>query len=205
MNSMKGTLKIDGVEVEITLSEELLDLEWRFVSFDHGYICSEYGHIYSLPKVWKSGRSNGKIQRHSGQLLSHTLHHQGYYLVKLRCKQMPVHKVVAYTFHGEPQGDKTYIDHINRNSIDNHYSNLRFVTPRGNSLNRTPSKGKTSKYMGVSKPRKSKKYIAAISSKGKTRHLGTFECELEAAKAYNKAAKELHGELAYINPLPLHV
>lgn len=92
------------------------------------------------------------------------------------------------------------VDHINGNTIDNRRSNLRFATDGENSWNSKPKPSK-SMYKGVYflKNRKSKKWLSSIYRDGIAHRIGTFECEEEAARAYDKKAKELFGEFAYLN------
>lgn len=54
-----------------------------------------------------------------------------------------------------------------------------------------------SRYKGVSWHRN--KWQATIMIDGKNACLGSFESEIDAAIAYNKKAKELHGEFARLN------
>ncbi|MDG0814759.1 AP2 domain-containing protein [Bdellovibrio svalbardensis] len=60
---------------------------------------------------------------------------------------------------------------------------------------------KSSQFKGVSYSAKQKKWRASIRINGKGIALGTFETELEAAKAYNKAAKEHFGDIGYQNQI----
>ena len=59
----------------------------------------------------------------------------------------------------------------------------------------------TSEYVGVSFDKRSKKWNAKISFKGKSIHLKRYEIEKDAAKAYNTAAIELFGKDARINDI----
>ena len=66
-------------------------------------------------------------------------------------------------------------------------------------MNRGASKNSTSKYKGVSWDESRGKWAAQISVDCKSKRLGRFKSEEEAAKTYNKAASELHGEYAFLN------
>ena len=91
------------------------------------------------------------------------------------------------------------VDHINHNGLDNRRENLRLCTRLQNSRNRLPSRGGTSKYKGVTRSKRRKKFMAEIRVNQKKQYLGYFDSEIEAAKAYDKKAKELFGEFAYLN------
>ena len=52
----------------------------------------------------------------------------------------------------------------------------------------------TSKFVGVSWNKRSRKWIATIRHDGKQQHLGNFDDEREAARAFDTAARRLRGE-----------
>ena len=95
-----------------------------------------------------------------------------------------------------------FIDHINGNKLDNRRCNLRICTHAENMRNRTKHKLMSSQYKGVyyTEDRKNK-WRAQIVKDKKKYHLGSYQTEIEAAKAYNRAAKELHKEFAKLNKI----
>ena len=56
-----------------------------------------------------------------------------------------------------------------------------------------------SKYKGVHWHKNHRKWLARITFEKNTIHLGYFRNEIEAAKAYDEAAKKYHGEFASLN------
>jgi hypothetical protein len=92
------------------------------------------------------------------------------------------------------------VDHINNNSLDNRKANLRLATPAQNARNRRKMATKTSsKYKGVSYHSGQKKWCAAIRVDGQYKYFGLFKNEIDAAKAYDKAARKHHKEFAVLN------
>lgn len=104
------------------------------------------------------------------------------------------------TMHGliMPAPDGQFVDHINGNGLDNRRENLRLVTHQQNSFNQKHHGG-SSKFKGVSIDRISGSWRAYITVDGKRKHLGRHGTELDAAKAYDMAAKEFFGEYAKLN------
>ena len=95
------------------------------------------------------------------------------------------------------------VDHINGNGLDNRRCNLRIATNSENAANRKNlPQNKTSRYRGVTWHRGVGKWQAAIKVHGKNHYLGVFPSDVDAAIAYNRAAKVHFGEFAVINEIP---
>lgn len=109
-----------------------------------------------------------------------------------KAKQETMHRFIL----NPPIGQ--LIDHKDGDTLNNKKSNLRFCTPQENQRNKNSYKGSVSKFKGVCWDKSRKKWTAKINFEG-TKNLGRFEKETEAARAYNVAAKELHGEYARLN------
>lgn len=94
-----------------------------------------------------------------------------------------------------------YVDHRNGNPLDNRRCNLRKATPAQNTYNTRPH-GQV-KYKGVRhiivNGENTGRFRAGITIDGKGVHLGSFSTEIEAAIAYDEAARKLHGEFARLN------
>lgn len=117
-------------------------------------------------------------------------------------KPIHMHRVILERKLGRKLTDIELVDHINNNPLDNRRSNLRPTDASGNAGNQRKSKtrnGKptTSIYKGVSKH--SNKWCGQISVNGKNIYLGCFFEEIQAAKAYDTAARKYFGEFANLN------
>lgn len=104
-----------------------------------------------------------------------------------------MHRIIAKT------PDELLTDHINRNKLDNRRANLRAVTNEQNLLNRGIISNNTSGYKGVSWKKKNNKWVANISTGSGQKHLGLYETAVDAAKAYDNAAKTMKGGFAVLN------
>lgn len=107
--------------------------------------------------------------------------------------------------------------HINGNRLDNRSCNIAYRTPSESAMLRPqwqhkmpkrPDSIDGSKYRGVRKTAYSKNGIIKTYSTWtvycQSKYVGTFKTEVEAAKAYDKRAKEIWGDLAILNfPTPV--
>lgn len=108
------------------------------------------------------------------------------------------HRVSMHrTIMGEPKG--MVIDHINHNGLDNRRSNLRVCLHKENLRNHTPHAGVTSPFLGVNWEPRYNKWRAQIRVNGKKTHIGHFDNEDDAARAYDAAARIHHSEFANLN------
>lgn len=95
--------------------------------------------------------------------------------------------------------DNLVCDHINGNGLDNRRSNLRAATPLQNAHNSKQAKNRTSKFKGVCLCKETGLWRAAIIINKKRTVLGRFGSEVEAAYAYDKAARSAQGSFARLN------
>ncbi len=103
---------------------------------------------------------------------------------------LPMHRLVTGMSNSQ-------IDHINRNGIDNRKENLRYCTNQQNSYNRVHFNKHG--FRGVYIPRGCKKFAYQIAAGKKRRYKYGYETAAEAARGYDEASKELHGEFGIRN------
>jgi hypothetical protein len=91
------------------------------------------------------------------------------------------------------------VDHINGDTLDNRRCNLRLATHAQNMCNNRMRSHNTSGYRGVFWYAERRKWGALIVARRKRKFLGLYADAVDAARAYDAAAIELHGEFASLN------
>lgn len=92
-----------------------------------------------------------------------------------------------------------WVDHRNRNGLDNRRANLRIATKSQNQFNSAKPCTNKSGYKGVYFKAQTGRWAAQIRANGRCFHLGYYDSAEEAARVYDNAAKEKHGEFARTN------
>jgi hypothetical protein len=96
--------------------------------------------------------------------------------------------------------ENMFVDHDNHNGLNNRRSNLRQATETQNMYNRRKLKtNATSRFKGVFWQKDVKFWRADITINGKTIFLGLFTSQVQAARAYDAAAKKYQGQFAVLN------
>lgn len=124
--------------------------------------------------------------------------HNGYALYYIRDEngsrtQGRLHRLIL----SSPKG--VLVDHINGNPLDNRKRNLRLCNDTGNARNANKRKDNTSGFKGVTFHKDTGKWQASIRANGNPKYLGLFDTKEEAAKIYDAACLEYHGEFAKNN------
>jgi len=111
---------------------------------------------------------------------------------------------------GLGKDDKQVGDHRNHDTLDNQRHNLRVCTQQQNTYNRKKglhcNRKCSSVFVGVYWHKNNKRWVSRIKHNGTDIHIGSFDSEIEAAKARDIKAKELFGDFACLNfPSPQEV
>lgn len=126
--------------------------------------------------------------------------HNGYSQVSItssgKRRNLLTHRIIWFIHHSELP---VILDHIDGSPLNNRIENLRPATNQQNQRNMRSHKNSTSKYLGVCWDKSRNKWKASIRVNGKSKNIGRFTDEIEAAKAYDKEAREHFGEFANPN------
>lgn len=90
-------------------------------------------------------------------------------------------------------------DHRNGDGLDNRRANLRQATQGQNVCNQQMRSDNTSGFKGVTWFGTRGPWVAQIQHKRKHHSLGFYQDPAEAGRAYDEAARRLHGEHAALN------
>ena len=142
------------------------------LSKDKWFAMQHHGNVYAARNTYD--KSRGPLMRH-------------------RIRMVRAHRQIM----GCTMFDGKIVDHIDGNGLNNQKSNLRIVDKFGNVRNSKPRNGR--RFKGTCK--QGTRWHASITAIKKDIYLGSFDTELQAAEAYNKAAQELHGVHARLNQL----
>lgn len=115
-------------------------------------------------------------------------------------KTIQMHRIILSRMLNRELSPKEHCDHIDGNGLNNTRANLRLSVKHGNHKNASKKDKTTSSlYKGVHWYKAMNVWRAKIQCDNISHHLGNFENEIDAAKAYDKAAKQLHGKFAKLN------
>jgi hypothetical protein len=117
----------------------------------------------------------------------------------LKQKKHSIHRLILENFpcwFMNYEGE--FIDHADREPDNNHITNLRLSTFSQNNANMAKKKNCSSQYKGVTWSKALKKWRSQIE-KTKKIHIGYYFSEVDAAKAYDYMATQLHGKFAWLN------
>lgn len=154
-------------------------------------------HLYKeFHSKYSYDEKTGIFKRKADKSIAGCVNVHGYVQINLNSKLYLGHRIAWLMSYGSvPSG----IDHIDSNRSNNRISNLRPADKRQNAYNRPHQRNSLSGLKGVHFSKRDKKWIAAISIDGKQTSLGYFNSSIEAARSYDAAAKQNHGEYAYVN------
>jgi hypothetical protein len=92
-----------------------------------------------------------------------------------------------------------YVDHVNRNTLDNRKRNLRPATNAENQSNTGLRRDNTSGFRGVNWSGRHERWMVRIRVRGQRQFVGLFDDPEEGARAYDQAAILHFGDYAWTN------
>lgn len=115
-----------------------------------------------------------------------------YASTNIKGKTVYLHRLIT----NAPKG--MVVDHINGDTLDNQIKNLRVCLSKENTRNQKNHPDKWQKYRGVDYMKAKSKYRARITFNREEIHLGLFDTDLQAFRAYVNASKILFGKFSNV-------
>jgi hypothetical protein len=141
---------------------------------------------------WREDRQNGLKGQQAGKVMR-----DGYIRITVDYRSYAAHRLAWLYMTGEWPADD--VDHRDRCRSNNRWDNLRAATHTQNQHNASLRRDNTSGFKGVHFHKQSGKWFAQIRFRGVKHYLGIHATPEDAARAYNKAANDLHREFASTN------
>ena len=155
---------------------------WKSIDEYENYEISDHGNVKNIT---------------TNKILKPSIDSNGYYKLSLYKNKIKttskIHRLVAHAFL-DNHDDKLCVDHIDRDKLNNHISNLRYATNSENSSNRTIGSNNTSGTTGVDFRKDKNKWRARIIKEGRQINLGFFETKEEAIEARSRAEEKYFKE-----------
>ena len=155
---------------------------------------SDEREVKRLPYTIKQIGFGGKAYERSfgEKILKQNIDAEGYLYVSMDGGRYRIHWLFYNTFIGDSSG--YVIDHKDRNKLNNEPSNLRLVTQKVNTHNRTlaykPDITDFSKYQKYKNKENAKPYMLRFGEDGKRKTIGYFKTYEDAENKY----RELYNE-----------
>ena len=158
---------------------------WKdIVGYEGLYMVSDDGRIFS----WRSSSIMKPVLRSSSK-------YQTYYRNGLtkddKETKYAIHRLVAEAFLPNPE-NKSLVDHINGNTLDNRVENLRWATAQENCRNCALYSNNLLGIKGVGK--NGNRYVARCRVNGKMALHKTYDTAEEASEAYRQFASTAFGQ-----------
>lgn len=163
--------------------------------FEGFYEVSTFGRLRSLSRFVSHKKNSKRFVK--GRIMKLCPNDEGYlktaFTVNSIYKSQTAHIIIFYSFNPDVLPKKGYeVDHIDDDKSNNRPGNLRQIKQRENSTKRSLRYlNNTSKHTGVYFDKSRGKFMAVIKINCKTKNLGRFINEQDAADAYQSALKEI--------------
>lgn len=134
---------------------------------------------------WLQSRGCRKAGAEAG-----TPNQHGYIVIRVDGRLFMAHRLAWLIAHGE--WPSQFIDHINKDGLDNTLANLRECSTQENAQNQRRARSSASGRLGVHQAYRPGRWKARIKVSGKEAHLGIFDSVEAASSAYEHAKSNAH-------------